>query len=405
MTTSSINTINASRRIEVIDALRGFALMGICLVHCMEYFSLYWVKPDPTALHKLVFFLFAAKSYAIFALMFGLSFFIIMDSQARKGVDFTYRFAWRLIILLVFGCIHTMFFISDILQILGIIGLSLLFVYRLNTRWLAFVATLLVLQLPLFYKFYTAINHFDGANDPLTFAAKYAKAQEVFVNGSLIDIMKFNAWEGTQAKWTLMKESGRGFLLAGLFMWGLILGRIGFFTHLEKFARARIIGLGIALVASAAFYGINKYLYHLPSEAFQSAGMAKWYLMKIVDTYLCMAMMTATILLFIQFYLWQPTGRILHLLAPCGKVSLSVYLAQSLICIPLFYPFGLGWYETIGQTNSLLLGIAVYTLLVIWAHWWTKHFYYGPVEWVWRCATYMTIDVPFKKRQMVPALN
>src|SRR6218665_3376113 len=136
MTTSSINNINATKRIEVIDALRGFALMGICLVHCMEYFALYWVKPDPTALHKLVFFLFAAKSYAIFALMFGLSFFIIMDSQARKGVDFTYRFAWRLIILLAFGCIHTMLFISDILQILGIIGLSLLFVYRLNTRWL-----------------------------------------------------------------------------------------------------------------------------------------------------------------------------------------------------------------------------------------------------------------------------
>ena len=72
-------------RIELVDAIRGFALMGICLVHFMEYFELYWINQDPTTLHNIVFFLFAGKAYAIFALMFGLSFFIIMDNQAQKA--------------------------------------------------------------------------------------------------------------------------------------------------------------------------------------------------------------------------------------------------------------------------------------------------------------------------------
>ena len=88
--------IQKPRRIELVDAIRGFALMGICLVHFMEYFELYWINQDPTLLHNIVFFLFAGKAYAIFALMFGLSFFIIMDNQASKGVNFSYRFAWQI---------------------------------------------------------------------------------------------------------------------------------------------------------------------------------------------------------------------------------------------------------------------------------------------------------------------
>lgn len=397
MTTPGIDNANTPQRIELIDALRGFALMGICFVHCMEYFILYWVNPDPTVLHKIIFFLFAAKSYAIFALMFGLSFFIIMDSQARKGVDFTYRFAWRLMILLIFGCIHTMIFLSDILQVLGVIGLSLLFVYKLTTRWVIFAAVICTLQLPLFYQLFAAINNIGNANDPLTFAAKYDRALDVYTSGGLGDIMRFNAWEGTLAKWTALTETGRGVLLIGLFMWGLILGRIGFFTQLEKFAPTRIKALAISLILSVLIYGLQKFIYQLPADVFQPEGMAKWYLLKIIDTYLCIALMAVSILLFMQFYLWKPTRPVLNLLAPCGRISLSVYLTQSIVCIPLFYPFGLGWYETIGQTNSFLFAVAFYAVLIVIAHWWVKRFYYGPVEWLWRCATYMTTNIQFRR--------
>ena len=80
----------------VVDCLRGFALFGLFIIHMVEYFELYWYLPEPGFFHNLIFFLFGGKAYAIFALLFGLSFFIIMDNQAKRGVDFRARFSWRL---------------------------------------------------------------------------------------------------------------------------------------------------------------------------------------------------------------------------------------------------------------------------------------------------------------------
>ena len=80
-------------RITVVDCLRGFALFGLFIVHMVEYFELFWYAPEWGWVHDTIFFLFGGKAYAIFALLFGLSFFIIMDNQARRGVDFRGRFA------------------------------------------------------------------------------------------------------------------------------------------------------------------------------------------------------------------------------------------------------------------------------------------------------------------------
>ena len=97
-------TITPKKRINSIDALRGFALIGIMLLHCMERFDLtlapvvespFWQAID-TAVYDSLYFLFSGKSYAMFSLLFGLSFFMQMESQAAKGVDFRGRFLWRL---------------------------------------------------------------------------------------------------------------------------------------------------------------------------------------------------------------------------------------------------------------------------------------------------------------------
>lgn len=391
-------TISKPQRIELVDAIRGFALMGICLVHFMEYFELYWINQDPTLLHNFVFFLFAGKAYAIFALMFGLSFFIIMDNQAKKGVDFSYRFAWRLVVLLIIGYIHTLLYLGDILSVLGIIGLSLLFVQKLNNRWLVIASVLCLLQLPFFYKFYAALNNFPGANDAPSHWAVFPEVYGAIIKatdfGTLASI---NGWQGLTAKWLYFVESGRGIQLVGLFLLGLFLGRVGFFSEIDRFAKARNIAFWVAIAASVIFYFLNDYLKQLPADTFQEKGMAKMYLEQIVGSYLSTAIMAAILLAFMQCYLWQPTTKFLNVLAPCGRVSLSIYLVQSVVGIPIFYPVVYGGYLTLGQTNSLLIGIVFYGVLIAIAHWWVKRFYYGPIEWLWRSATYLTTQVPFKR--------
>lgn len=405
MTAPSLTHPAVPQRVELVDALRGFALMGICLVHFMEYFELYWVNQDPTALHNFIFFLFAGKAYAIFALMFGLSFFIIMDNHAKKGVNFSYRFAWRLLILLAIGYIHTLYYLGDILSVLGVIGLSLLFVQSLGNRWLIALALLCLLQLPFYYQFFAALNNLPGANDNPAFFSLFGDVYAAIEKASFTELLVLNGSDGLYAKWMFFVESGRGLQLIGLFLIGLVLGRMGFFTQTDKFERSRIKALGTALLATIIFYCMNKYLAQLPANFFQETGMAKWYLQQLLDSYLSTAIMASLVLLFIQLYLWQRSGKLLNLLAPCGRISLSIYLIQSLVGVPLFYPYGLGWYKTIGQTNSLLAGIIFYTLLILLAHWWVKRFYYGPVECLWRSATYMTIKIPFRRKTTSPTNN
>jgi uncharacterized protein len=114
-----MNTNPTSQRIIVVDSLRGFALFGLFIVHMVEYFELFWYAPEWGWVHDTIFFMFGGKAYAIFALLFGLSFFIIMDNQARRGVDFRWRFAWRLTLLAAMGYLHGLLYSGDILQVLA----------------------------------------------------------------------------------------------------------------------------------------------------------------------------------------------------------------------------------------------------------------------------------------------
>jgi len=382
-------------RIPLVDALRGFALLGLFLVHCLEYFDLYWVAPTPTPLHKLVFFLFAGKAYTIFAMLFGLSFFIIMD---RRGTGFGGRFLWRLLLLLMLGTLHSLIYMGDILQVLALIGLGLLLANRLSNKTLVILAALCIAQLPGIYQSLAALANWPGANDVPRHWAMYGEAFAVMKSGSLEQLLAHNAWQGMLTKWMFFVESGRGIQLAGLFMIGLVLGRTGFFADPDRYARQRRLALGWSLAVSLVLLALQQYLQRLPNDAFQAQGMARHYIDQTLDSYIATALTALGVLVFILLYRKDLSRRLLNLLAPCGRMSLSIYLMQALICVPLFYPFGLGWYQGIGQGGALLLGLAIFAALTAFAHRWMERFHYGPAEWLWRAATLTTVKVPFLRR-------
>ncbi|MBQ5358273.1 MAG: DUF1624 domain-containing protein, partial [Alistipes sp.] len=107
-------TLQPKQRISSIDALRGFSLIGIVLLHCMEHFDLTsypeytseLMQKIDTVVYDVIRFFVQGKSYAIFSMLFGLSFFIQMDNQADKGVDFRLRFLWRMALLFVMGYVN-----------------------------------------------------------------------------------------------------------------------------------------------------------------------------------------------------------------------------------------------------------------------------------------------------------
>ncbi|MFL6575783.1 MAG: DUF418 domain-containing protein [Povalibacter sp.] len=385
------------RRVELVDALRGFALLGLLLIHSLEYFELYWQHPEPSQLHDLVFIAFAGKSYAIFALLFGLSFFIIMDSQARRGVDFSGRFIWRLMILLALGYLHGLLYESDVLQVLAILGFGLLLLQRFSNRTILVLSSLCVLQLPLVYHAIAALSGQTGANDPPLNWALSAQSFPVFAHGTLVDVIRFNAWRGELNKWNFLWESGRLVQIAGLFGLGLVLGRVGFFTNPDRFKRVRAHALIIATIAALIFHLAQTHVGSVPA-VHAAPVFARWALNQLFDDYFSTAATVLEVLVFVELYQFAMLRAVLNPLALAGRMSLTMYVTQALVCVPLFYGFGLGLYRYVDQAQALLVGIGFFCLQLLFAHWWLNRYHYGPLEWIWRSATYMTWRVPLRRQ-------
>lgn len=152
-------------RIEVADALRGIAVAGIILFHAREHFNLYWSGLDylragfggwEQTVAGALGFLLSGKMYAIFALLFGLSFFIQSDNQAQRGNDFSLRFAWRMVLLFIIGLVNAAIYNGDVLTYYAVFGLLMIPIGKLPNRWVWVIAALLFIQ-PL-----ELYQHFSG---------------------------------------------------------------------------------------------------------------------------------------------------------------------------------------------------------------------------------------------------
>ena len=136
--------------------------MAIILLHNIEHFNLYnfpeattdFMKALDKGVWDTLFFLFSGKAYAIFALLFGFSFFIQFDNQARKGKDFRLRFFWRLVLLFFIGCFNASFFPGEILVLYSILGIVLIPVCKLSNKVVLAIAVVLMLQPMEWGKFY-----------------------------------------------------------------------------------------------------------------------------------------------------------------------------------------------------------------------------------------------------------
>lgn len=381
-------------RLEMVDALRGYALLGLFLVHMVEYFELYWFDPQPSAVHDWIFALFAGKAYALFALCFGFSFYIIMHRARERGVDFSGRFVWRLIVLAAIGWLHGLVYRGDIIVVLAPLGLLLVPLDRVKDNRLlgALAAFCFLLPWPLF-RLAAGLAGAGWALQPPHFWSDPTLAN--YVHGTLGDTLATNLWDGQVEKWWFYIESGRVMHIFGLFLVGLILGRTGFFAAPERFARIRWWVLGIALAVGAALSLGGGAI--VDAAGFTEAqAMPKSALRDLIGAYRDVAWTAVSGLALIA--LWQSRARpLLRPLVPAGRTTLTLYIGQSLVFVPVFYGFGLGL-AGMGQAQALLLGLAAFAVQLLLAGWWVRHYRYGPLEWGWRALTYTTTQIPFRRR-------
>ncbi len=402
------NLTNApKKRIHSIDALRGFALLGIIMVHCMEHFDLisvpvlespFWQWID-NAVSSAIYFIFQGKAYAIFSLLFGLSFFIQMDSQADKGVDFRFRFLWRLMLLLGLGYLNGMVYMGEFFVVYAVLGIVLIPLYKVPSKYLIILSVLLFMQIPGIMQFVSLLSN-NAVNTPsemnIRMESLFEQSAYVFTNGSVWDVLSFNAFKGQSAKLLWVFIHLRYLQLIGLFIVGLLIGRSGIHKDEAKMVKYGKRVLPYAVGVFAFFYGIVLLLPHMGVSGFALENGETLF-----KSYGNLGMMVTYICLFTILYHKRDWARkLLEKLAPVGRMSVTNYMVQSFLGVIIFYGFGLNC-AVRSFLECALIGIGLGAFQIAYSNWWIKRFYYGPMEWLWRTLTFFK-RVPLRRQEAKP---
>ncbi|MFI3287171.1 MAG: DUF418 domain-containing protein [Rikenellaceae bacterium] len=381
-------------RIDVADVLRGVAVMGIILLHCIEHFNFYSF-PDTSeqgallnftdkAIWNGMFFAFGGKAYAIFALLFGFSFYIQDSKQQALGKDFRLRFCWRLVLLFVIGNINAVFFTGEVLVLYSIVGFVMPLVCRLSTKTLLIIACILLAQ-PM-HIIYALISVFDADFVVPAFQTKalWGAANEMHTVGGFIEMAKVNLWEGQLASLAWAWDNARFFQSAALFIFGILIGRKGLFleTNLKFWYRT----VAYSLLVFFPLYGLA----NMMNPTFiENPSLLK--ALKLVITSLSNFAFTVVLTssIVIAYYNSKTLKKWLSKLIPYGRMSLTNYLVQSLVGAFIFYNWGLGLYDTLGITYSFLTGIVLFIGQYHLCRLWLSHFRQGPFEYLWKKATWI----------------
>ena len=380
----------ADKRIDMVDALRGFALLGLFLVHCVERFELYWLDPAPDAWFDATMALFAGKAFAMFALLFGFSFATIMGNERARGGDFTARFAWRLALLFGIGTLHALIYRGDILQVLALVGLLMIAFDRVGSdRVLLLLAALLFLELPLLLRAWAAAQGMDWATAAPLFWGDTGLA--VLANGTFVETLAVNAGPGMVGKWSFYIETGRVLEIAGLFLVGMILQRRALFARAGELRGVwlAILAGGGALWAAAVFVQplvLPTGGHAMTDESLQSA----------FNIYRALGATAFQVALFVLAW-HSPLRPALAALVPAGRTTLTLYVGQSLVFAPILYGYGFGLWDDLSTAETVLWGLAAFAAQTALAALWLRHYRYGPLEWLWRAATRTTTAVPFRR--------
>ena len=379
-------------RLDVIDALRGFAIVSIMLVHNLEHFDLIytaqglpaWMQSLDASIWSTVFFLFGGKSYAIFSLLFGVTFYIQFHARAQRGEDFRPRFAWRLALLFGFGVVNSMFYEGDILTFYAVVGLVLIPVARLGNRIVFAIALLLMLQPVEWLAFFQALQQ-PGLKpaDPASWAY-FGKGFAYLSGDSVLATWFGNLTNGKMAALLWSWESGRMFQMPSLFMLGMLAGRLSLFLPTPESRRFWTKTLLLSALLFLPLYFAKAQLGQLLASEAQRAPLSV-----MLSTWSNLAFMLVLVAGFVLLYFTGTLARVLRIFAPLGRMSLSSYVMQSIVGSFIYYGYGLGLYKVTGATHCLLIGLGLALLQGWFSSWWLGRHKQGPLEALWHRATWV----------------
>lgn len=382
-------------RIEMVDALRGFAVIAIVLIHSVEHF-IYPIYPDPITqpewlnildkgVFSIIFSLIAGKGYAIFSILFGFTFAIQFKNQQNKGNDFGVRFLWRLLLLAGFATLNAMFFPGgDVLLLYAIVGVILFVVRKWNDKAIFIIMILLLLQpMQWFYYISGLINPEFSLPENIN-GALYAQIIEINKSGEFFPFIWANITTGQLASFLWAVEGGRFLQTAGLFLLGLLISRRKLFNSTPENIKFWTKTLILCAILFAPMYQLKVELFDTNSDLFikNTVGVMFDMWQKLLFTFVLIGS-------FIILYQKEAFQRKISWFRVYGKMSLTNYISQSFIGALIFFPIGLNLSPYCGFTNSLIVGCIIVALQLQFCKWWQKSHKQGPLEKIWHKLTWI----------------
>lgn len=384
-----------SSRLDVVDALRGFAVMAILLVHSLEHF-LYFVYPDPATLpgwlnvlntgtFTVIFSLFAGKSYAIFALLFGLTYSIQFNNQQLRQKDFAWRFVWRLLLLACFATLNAVFFPGgDVLLLFSIVGLVLILVRKWSDKAVLVLAVVLLCQ-PM--EWFNYLRHLVDSSYGLPEqmnGALYGVVGEAVNSGNIFKMFRANITTGQAASLFWAIENGRFLQTAGLFLLGFLLGRRRLFEANDRNYKFWTAALIWGAILFGPLYALKVNLYDRCEVVTvkQTVGV-------VLDMWQKFAFTVVLVASFVILYQKVAFRKLTDNLRWYGRMSLTNYISQSVFGALLFSPFGIYVSSYWGYFLSALLGLCFFVVQVKFCKWWLKGHKQGPLEALWHKLTWI----------------
>jgi uncharacterized protein len=382
-----------TQRIELLDVLRGFALLGVLLANMFAYSGWVFLDPEKAAtlpaasfdakLYQTMVALIEAKFYSLFSLLFGLGFAVMLERFEKRSANPAPLFLRRYTALFLIGLVHAAFiFHGDILMLYGLLGFALLVFKRQSVRALVIWAISMLLLPIILYGIGLALLPRGGGSSPPSPAI--LSAFDAFKSADYARIVTGNiALNG--ANWLrrlILMFYPRVF---AMFLLGFALGKMGVFrepARHDRLLRAfAISGVLIGLPSSILFAVLERHESLLPLT---SNGFIRT-LFESIGTPLLSLGYVAWITFLCQSRRWQRT---LLWLAPVGRTALSNYLLQGIFCMFLFYGIGGGLFMRVSLTTSVLIALGFFAVEAVASRLWLGRFSYGPLEWVWRQMTY-----------------
>ncbi|MGW6979261.1 DUF418 domain-containing protein [Streptomyces sp. NPDC054932] len=377
-------------RIPEVDALRGFALMGILLVNALMMADPYGLGSvtDPGAsvldrtVEGVVQTFAVGKFYLMFSFLFGYSFTLQLASAERDGTSAVPRLLRRSLGLLVLGILHAvLLYTGDILMTYAVLGLILIAARNCTPDTALSAARIL-------YGCLCALLLLVGLASLLMSNAEAAELDAELADGfaALIADYRGDASSVVQANLGQLPDQ----LLAALLLSGFVMAAFLIGLHCGKRRLLTDTGNHHARMRRIILVGTAV---GLPGSVFMALAVSgplgpRWSTFgQMVGAVTAPALTAAYVCGMLLLMKTAHGARIAALFAPAGRMALTNYLSQSLVMALLFTGYGLAQYDRLGPAVVVLGALALYAGQLALSTWLMTRFRYGPVEWLLRTVT------------------